>query len=140
MPPSAVKLSIRGSTGFSLWVFQAMHGAFFSILLVPMGFGQTAKHPNYEDDVRPIFSRRCFACHSAAEMRAGLSLESYAGVLKGGGSGEILKPGRPGASILYHAVAHEGNGVPQMPLGLPNIPDAEIAVIRDWMQQGALEN
>jgi WD40 repeat protein len=139
MPPSAVKLSIRGSTGFSLWAFQAMHGALFSILLMPMGYGQAAKHTNYEDDVRPIFSRRCFACHSAAEMRAGLNLESYAGVLKGGGSGEILKPGRPGASILYQAVAHEGNGVPQMPLGLPKIPEAEIAVIRDWIQQGALE-
>jgi hypothetical protein len=107
--------------------------------IAPLGFAQAPKHPNYEDDVRPIFNRRCFACHSAAEMRAGLSLESYAGVLKGGGSGEILKPGRPGASILYQAVAHEGTGVPQMPLGQPKIPDAEIGIIRDWIQLGALE-
>src|SRR5215471_6393699 len=66
---------------------------------------QTPKPPTYDDDVRPIFQRRCFACHSAAEARAGLSLESYVGVLKGGGSGDIVIPGRPGASLLYKVVA-----------------------------------
>jgi WD40 repeat protein len=71
-------------------------------------------------------------------MRAGLSLESYAGVMKGGGSGEIVVAGRPGASMLYKVVAHE-EGVPQMPFGLPKLPDAEIAAIRDWIQHGLLE-
>jgi WD40 repeat protein len=100
--------------------------------------GQAVKHPNYEDDVRPIFARRCFACHNAAEMRSGLNLESFAGVLKGGGSGDAVIPGRASASLLYRAVARE-DGAPQMPLGQPKIPDAEIGVIRDWIQQGLLE-
>jgi hypothetical protein len=100
--------------------------------------GQLAR-PNYEDDVRPIFVRRCLGCHSAGEMRAGLSLESYADVLKGGGSGEIAVAGRPASSMLFKVISHE-EGVPQMPFGLPKLPDAEIAVIRDWIQRGALEN
>src|SRR5579863_7816806 len=99
---------------------------------------QAPKHPNYDDDVKPIFVHRCFGCHSAGEMRSGLNLESFAGVLKGGGSGEAVVAGRPPTSLLYKAVTHE-EGAPQMPLGQSKLPDAEIAVIRDWIQQGLLE-
>ncbi len=31
-------------------------------------------------------------------------------------------------------------GAPQMPLGQPKMPDAEINAIRDWIQNGLLEN
>ena len=94
---------------------------------------------NYESDVKPVLRRYCFACHSSEEKRAGLDLESFSGVLKGGGSGEIVKPGRPGSSILFLAVSHEGNGVPNMPMGLPKIPDRDIGIIRDWIQQGLFD-
>jgi hypothetical protein len=110
---------------------------FLILLPVPL-HGQTSGHPNYEDDVKPIFARRCFACHNAAEMRSGLNLESFAGVLKGGGAGDVVIAGRASASVLYRAVMHE-DGAPQMPYGQAKLPDAEIAVIRDWIQQGLLE-
>src|SRR5882757_8474487 len=96
------------------------------------------RRPNYEDDVKPLFARRCFACHSAGEMRSGLNLESYSGVLKGGSSGDAVVAGRAAGSLLYKAVARE-EGAPQMPLGQPKLPDAEIALIRDWIQGGLLE-
>src|SRR5580698_2662016 len=108
-----------------------------SAAIMPL-LAQPAHHTNYDEDVRPIFARHCFGCHNASEMRAGLSLESYAGVLKGGGSGDIVIPARPASSMLYKAVARE-EGAPQMPLGQAKIPDAEIAIIRDWIQQGLLE-
>jgi hypothetical protein len=109
-------------------------------LMAPALCAQPAHHPNYDDDVKPIFARYCFQCHSASAMRAGLNLESYAGVLKGGGSGDVAIAGRPASSLLYKVVAHEGDGVPRMPLGGSRIPDALIATIRDWIQQGLLEN
>jgi WD40 repeat protein len=108
-------------------------------MLAAAAQAQPAHHPNYEDDVRPIFQRRCFACHNASEMRAGLSLESYAGVLKGGGSGDIVIAGRPSGSLLFKAISHE-SGAPQMPLGQAKLPDAEITVIGDWIRLGLLEN
>jgi DNA-binding beta-propeller fold protein YncE len=95
---------------------------------------------NYDDDVKPIFNRYCLGCHSAAEMRSGLNLETYQGTLKGGSGGDIVKPGRASSSALYQAVAHEGDGVRPMPLGGAKIPDAAISVIRDWIQGGVLEN
>jgi dipeptidyl aminopeptidase/acylaminoacyl peptidase len=110
------------------------------LLLLPVAlFAQAQAPPTYDDDIRPIFQRRCFACHSAAEARAGVSLESYAGVMRGGGSGDIVKPGLPGRSVLYQAVAHEGDGVPRMPLNQPKISDREIALIQEWIQKGLLE-
>jgi cytochrome c/WD40 domain-containing protein len=102
-------------------------------------FAQPTHRPNYDDDVRPLFARRCFTCHSASEMRSGLNLESYAGVMKGGGSGDAVIPGRPASSMLLKVVNRD-EGVPQMPLGQPKLPDAEIALIRDWIQFGLLEN
>jgi hypothetical protein len=111
----------------------------FLLTLALAANAQTAKPINYDDDVKPIFRRYCLGCHSAAESRAGLSLETYAGVVKGGGSGDIVKPGRASSSMLYLVVAHEGNGLPKMPLGGARIPEAEIATIRDWIQQGLLE-
>src|SRR5580704_8588398 len=113
------------------------------LLLFTIALGasaQTSTPPTYDDDIRPIFQRRCFACHSAAEARAGLNLEMYAGVMRGGGSGDVVKLGLPSRSMLYRAVAHEGNGVPQMPLNQPKISDAEISLIEVWIQKGLLES
>src|ERR1700694_4903273 len=77
----------------------------FLLLLLPCAYAQPG-HPNYDDDLKPLFARRCLTCHSAGEMRAGLNLEAYSGVLKGGGSGEIVVAGRPVSSMLYKVVAH----------------------------------
>src|ERR1017187_8084077 len=107
-------------------------------LLLTLGFGQSAGHPNYDDEVKPLFARRCFGCHSAGEMRSGLNLEAYGGVLKGGSSGDAVIAGRAASSMLYRAVARE-EGAPQMPLGQAKLPDAEIALIREWIQGGLLE-
>ena len=99
-----------------------------------------AQHPNYDDDVKPIFRRYCLGCHNGAEMRSGLNLEAYDGLMKGGSSGDAVKPGRASGSLLYQAVAHEGDGVPRMPQGGAKIPDAAIGTIRDWIANGVLEN
>jgi hypothetical protein len=96
------------------------------------------KRITYEDDVKPIFQGHCLTCHSAAQMTAGLNLEAYPGVLKGGGSGDVVKPGRSGASLLYQVIAQEIDGVPRMPFGQPKLSDSEIAVIREWIDQGLL--
>ena len=116
-----------------------MRYAFLALFVLPL-LAQNDKKITYDDDVKPIFRRRCFACHNTSEMKSGLNLESYAGVMKGGGSGDIVKAGRPTGSTLFLAVSHEGNGIPRMPLGGGKIPDAEIATIREWIQLGALEN
>jgi WD40 repeat protein len=71
-------------------------------------------------------------------MRSGLNLETYSGVLKGGSSGDAVIAARASSSLLFKAVNRD-EGAPQMPLGQPKLPDAEISLIRDWIQNGLLE-
>jgi WD40 repeat protein len=117
-----------------------MRTAWIVLLMAAPLAAQTAGHPNYDDDVKPIFARYCFQCHSAGEMRSGLNLESFAGVMKGGSSGDAVIAGRPASSTLFKAISHEGNGIPNMPLGGAKIPDNYIATIGDWIRMGLLEN
>src|SRR5215472_13449083 len=117
-----------------------MRSLLFLTVAAAVASAQPAKKVNYDDDVRPIFARRCFTCHGNGEARNGLSLESFAGVMKGGASGDAVQPGRPATSLLYEAVAQEKDGIVKMPLGQPKIPESELAVIREWIQQGLLEN
>ena len=112
---------------------------FFFLWFLPMVTqAQSPRKMTYEDDVKGVFQRHCLGCHSAAQMTAGLSLETYAGVLRGGGSGEIVTVGRSGTSLLFQVLAQETDGVPRMPMGQPKLSDNELATIRDWIDQGLL--
>src|SRR5882724_875735 len=97
-------------------------------------------HPNYDEDVKPILRGYCFQCHSASEARSGLNLEAYAGVLRGGSSGEAVVLGRASASLLFQVIAQEKDGVPRMPLGGAKLADGMIGTVREWIQLGAPEN
>src|SRR5205085_3538635 len=49
----------------------------------------------FERSVRPVLVERCYSCHSATAKKAkgGLSLDTRAGVMKGGDSGPAVVPG-----------------------------------------------
>ncbi|MFT5110416.1 MAG: hypothetical protein ACI9UA_006070, partial [Pseudoalteromonas tetraodonis] len=61
----------------------------------------TAEHLEFfENKVRPLLAEQCYRCHSAeaqekGKLKAGLRLDSLAGLLKGGDSGSALTPGDP---------------------------------------------
>ena len=106
---------------------------------------------SFSTDVQFIFTRSCAksGCHagSTAPFLFGLSLEqgqAYANLV-GVPSGEdpTLKRVEPGRSDLSYIIRKlEGNGLgDRMPAdGPPYLPDAEIQLIKDWIDQGALEN
>src|SRR5262245_48263202 len=54
----------------------------------------------FEKKVRPVLAEHCYGCHSVAEkkQRGGLTLDTRAGLLKGGDTGPALVPGKPGES------------------------------------------
>ena len=91
-------------------------------------------------DVVPIFARRCVMCHSdaaAAPPPEGLRLDSYENVLRGG-ERIVIVPGRPDHSELVRRI--EGTSQPRMPFnGPPWLSDDEIRLIRQWIEQGALD-
>ena len=97
-----------------------------------------ASPPSYEEQVRPIFKKHCLGCHNTDKRKADLDLSTYAGTLKGGSGGEVVKAGVPDSSWLVESIIH-ADGVEPMPPKKPKIPAAEIAVIREWIQAGLIE-
>lgn len=92
----------------------------------------------FADHVAPIFRNHCGSCHNPDKAKGGLNLESYSGAMQGGGSGEVVEPGDPESSMLLGVVTHDDE--PKMPPNSAKIPDAEIDLIRLWIEGGALEN
>ncbi len=92
----------------------------------------------YQDHVAAIFRNRCGSCHNPDKQKGGLNLDNYGSAMQGGGSGKVIEPGDPDGSSLFLVVAHREE--PKMPPKSSKIPDAEIEVIRKWIEGGALEN
>ncbi|AMV37745.1 PSD1 and planctomycete cytochrome C domain-containing protein [Planctomyces sp. SH-PL62] len=91
----------------------------------------------FEAKVRPILVERCFGCHSAQaeRLKGSLAVDSLEGLLKGGDLGPAVEPGKPDESLLIQAVGYEDDSVKMPPK--QKLPDAEIAVLRQWVTGGA---
>jgi hypothetical protein len=90
---------------------------------------------DYDRQVHPILAAKCFACHSQEKRSGGLSLFSYEDVLNGGRNGGTVRPGKSADSLIMLRIT--GETQPRMPLVGAPLTDAEIAIIRDWIDQGA---
>jgi hypothetical protein len=88
-------------------------------------------------DVSAIISKyHCTVCHGGADPRAGLSLDDYKSMMKGGKSGSVIIAGEPGKSELILRL--KGLSEPRMPFtGPPWLSDTEIDTIERWIAAGA---
>ena len=91
----------------------------------------------YADHVLPILRAKCLSCHNTDKKSGGLDLSNFTAVKAGGGSGEIFDPGNAGASILWKVINHEEE--PKMPPNSEKLPAEMLAVIKNWIDGGALE-
>ena len=91
----------------------------------------------YIDHVLPILRAKCLSCHNTDKKSGGLDLSNFTAVKAGGGSGEIFDPGNAGASILWKVINHEEE--PKMPPNSDKLPADMLAVIKNWIDGGALE-
>jgi hypothetical protein len=88
----------------------------------------------FEKQVRPLLVARCHECHSGAEPKGSLRLDSRAGVLAGGDTGPAVVPGKADESLLVDAVRY--GELYKMP-PKSQLPEAEIAVLIQWVERGA---
>lgn len=108
------------------------------VVLGGLGLSVRADDPavDYARDIKPLLARQCVSCHGAEKPRAGLRLDTAAGALKGGQAGPSVVPGKPDESELFLAVIGEGIGE-RMPLKRPPLAEAEITLLRRWIETGA---
>lgn len=110
-----------------------------SLVLVPaLAHAQGPKGAvNYKDHVQPILRKHCLTCHNADKATSDLNVATYPTLMAGGASGEAVKPGSPDGSLLYKVMTHQAE--PRMPPKGPKVPDAELAVLKAWIETGAPE-
>ncbi|MEM6692180.1 MAG: c-type cytochrome domain-containing protein, partial [Planctomycetota bacterium] len=92
---------------------------------------------NFTDHVLPIFREHCLACHNANDAEAGLAIDTYAGIMEGGGSGDAVMDGDPDSSKLYLVMTHAEE--PVMPPDQDPLPKEQLDIIRQWIEGGLLE-
>ncbi|MES2694540.1 MAG: PSD1 and planctomycete cytochrome C domain-containing protein [Verrucomicrobiota bacterium] len=93
---------------------------------------------DFARDVQPILAKRCFDCHGADKAKGGLHLNTLAGTLKGGESREpALVVGHSAKSLLIQRITTDDeNDV--MPQKGDRLPPAEIATLKQWIDEGAV--
>ncbi len=92
----------------------------------------------YADHVRPIFREHCFSCHNQTKAQNDLAVDTYEKLMAGGASGEVVEPGDPDASYLWGVISHADE--PRMPPNQDKLPEVKLAVIKRWIESGALKD
>jgi len=88
--------------------------------------------------IRPILQEHCQGCHQPAKPQGGLVLTSFAGMQKGGISGEAgVVAGSPDDSLLVDQITPLGTEPPLMPKDAPPLKAEQIELIRRWVAEGA---
>ncbi len=93
---------------------------------------------DFTRDVRPVLAARCFKCHGPEKQESGLRLDRRESLFAGGDSGEpavVAKHGDQSPLIRRVTSSKEDERMP--PEGDP-LSDKEIAVLRGWIDAGAI--
>jgi len=92
--------------------------------------GSGSADPTYDSQIGAIFQSKCAACHGTTGMK-GLTLTTYAGVMKGSSDGAVIVPGNPDESLLVKvqsAGGHPGQLSPE-----------QLTLVKQWITAGAPE-
>ena len=99
---------------------------------------------SYFKKVRPIFQAQCQGCHQPAKAKGGYVMTDFAKLLAGGedcakdGSRAVV-PKDPDKSMLVQQITPT-NGEAEMPKKKPPLAEKEIALIRRWVAEGAVDD
>ena len=93
---------------------------------------------SYFKQVLPIFrAKNCTGCHQPAKRGGEYVMTEFAALLKGGETGEAaIVPGQPAKSQLLAQITPK-DGKADMPKEGPPLTDAEVALVKTWIEQGA---
>lgn len=95
---------------------------------------------SYYKHVRPILQAQCQGCHNPAKASGGYDMVTFAKLVTGGDSGSpTIVASKPEKSYLVELITPSG-GKAEMPQNKKPLADAEIALIRRWISEGAKDD
>jgi hypothetical protein len=91
----------------------------------------------FEQEIAPLFATHCVSCHGPEKQKAGLRLDSFVALMRGGDQGAPIVAGDSAGSLLFQAVAglHEDLA---MPPGDQKLDETQLAALEAWIDGGAV--
>jgi hypothetical protein len=109
-----------------------------AVITLQTGCGEKAL--TYQANVKPIIDANCTSCHvpgGEGYEKSGLRMDSHEALMKGTQFGPVIVPGSSVSSTLYRLVSGQADPSIRMPHGATALPDADVATIATWIDQGA---
>ena len=99
------------------------------------------KGVTYDADIKSILEKSCVKCHSGEKPKGKYSMETLAGLIKGGKEGKGVVPGKSTESpvLLYSADSVAEMEMPPTDKRdkFPALTKDQLALVRAWIDQGA---
>jgi len=98
---------------------------------------------SFAKDVHPILQRGCQPCHQPGGeglVKSGFSIESYESIMRGTRFGPVIEPGSSVSSTLVRLLEQKADPSISMPRDEHALSPDKIALIRNWIDQGAKNN
>ena len=110
-----------------------------AIALTTLAATAGAQAISFTSDVLPLFSDRCFQCHGpdAKVRKADLRFDDRENVFRQRDGYAVVVAGAPDQSELIARITATGDDVMPPRDSHLRLSEAEIAVLRDWVAQGA---
>lgn len=93
---------------------------------------------DFATQIQPILTAKCAGCHGEKKAAAKLRLDSANQIGAFGELDHLLVAGKPAESELYERLVLPADNKKRMPKGPDALPEAEIALIKTWIEQGAV--
>ncbi len=95
---------------------------------------------DFNRDIRPILSDKCFHCHGPDEetREAELRLDTYEGATEGGEFEVPVEPGKPDESeVIARILNQDPDEIMPPPETHKKVTDKELELLRQWIEEGA---
>ncbi len=112
------------------------------VLLVAIPCSTSGEEIGFNQNIRPILSEKCIACHGpdGNHREAGLRLDTEEGAYAAlkEGTGHAIVPGDPGSSMMMSRIRSEDPEVVMPPPDFHKpVTSEELALLEKWIGQGA---
>jgi hypothetical protein len=111
----------------------------------PLLISCVSQQVSYREDVFPILEDRCLKCHTSPDgpgyVATGLEMVSYRSLMQGTYYAPVVIAGDSRRSILNMLVEGRAGKLQRMPHNEKDgLSEEQIRTLRDWVDQGALDN
>jgi len=107
--------------------------AAFALCLLP-----ASAAVDYSAQIKPLLQQHCVKCHGHHSQKNQLRLDTAAAALAGGDSGPAIVAGDSQRSLLIQVVAGTHASIPKMPYKRTPLDSADVKLLSQWIDEGAL--